>query len=232
MKNVIILSLISVFIGTSTLAQKKSVWKEMNKEYEYCGSSLKLYDDRSFFYEEFCDATRFKFCLGIWEKRGDLIHLNPRGKQSFTLQVLEKKKSEFNGITVLDINYKPIPNFDFIQFPENVTPEEAVTDMDDYLSFTGKPNLTEISLPINSYEDGLIEPDFINENDQLLAYDLYQISNEKVLFNLKNLADTSYTVRINLPAEIFQYSDLEYSELPSNSIQLKDEGYKFVNKRE
>lgn len=86
--------------------------------------------------------------------------------------------------------------------------------------------MTEISLSINSYEDGLNEP------DQLLAYDLYQISNEKVLFNLKNIADTSHTVRINLPAEIFQYSDLDYSELPSNFIQLKGEGYKFINKSE
>ncbi len=231
MKISFLLGLLILLIFYETYAQEKTIWKEMNKEFENCGSSLKLYDDNSFFYEEFCEGIKFKFCIGNWTKQQDNIYLNPRTKESFTLTVVEKNKPEnFSGIKVLDIHNKPISKFDFIQFPQDISLQNALTDMDDYISFTGKPNLTKISMPIQSDEAGIAIPYFTNKEGQLLAYDLYQISGTKETFKVKSFANTTYTVKINLPAEIFRYSAIEYYKLPYQYIKLDGVSYEFITK--
>ena len=229
MKNLFPILFLLFFLNIT--AQEVPIWKEMNKEFEDCGSSLKLYEDGTFFYEKFCEGMRFSFCMGSWENRNSLIHLNPRIKESFTMNILKEEKVESDGVfKLIDINNKPISGFDFIEFPGNVTVEEAVADMDDYVNFTGKVSLTEISMPIDTFEDGYLEMYSMNKEYQLMAYDLYQISGEIIVFNIKDILNTAYTVRVNLPAEIFQYSDLNYIELPSKYIQLEEDNYKFVSK--
>ena len=200
----------------------------MNNEYGYCGSSLKLYSDNSYFFEEFCDGVKFSFSMGEWKKRKNTVKLKPKTKKSISFEIIKAEKTQDPDITVVDMNNDPIYQFDFISYPSSIPIEEVVSDMDKNLKFTEEVNMTEISSPFQTFTDGKTGIPNISENYDLLAYDFYRITGEFFIIKGNEALNNSYVIKINLPKEVFQYQNLDYFELPSKEIKLEEDNYSFV----
>ncbi|TBW28262.1 hypothetical protein [Gramella sp. KN1008] len=200
----------------------------MNKEYGYCGSSLKLYNNNSYFFEEFCDGVKFSFSMGTWKRRNDKVKLKPISQNSITLEIIKSDKSEKPGIKILDINNEPIYQFDFVAYLREIPMKEVVQDLDEYLEYSEEIKMTEISQPLRTYTDGKTGTYNISENHNILAYDYYLITGEYFVIDGRYLSGNYFELKINLPKEIFQYQNLDYFELPSKKIKLESENYSFI----
>lgn len=209
-------------------AQKKTIWKEFNLQEGNCSTNLKLYEDESYFLETGCEQ-RSNVNLGQWEADGLLLRLKPE-KIKKGIQISERPftDQDTGKITVLDQSGKPISGFDFIQFDTRIPIDEIIEEAKHKVNSVGELGLSEIYSSIDTYEGSTRVS--VHEGQVLFLFDLYQITDEKILFSPKDIQGKHLTLEVNFPSAVFNYPALSWYKLPSEYIRIGDRNFSFVTK--